>query len=129
MNQDDKKIIAEGIAEGIENGFWKPILYLIIAIFIGSVITVASVEFKNYNQDQCLKDGSCSASVMVQELKGTIQCSIYVGNSTYTEQTPYRFSIIGYSEANAKFEQMKPQLNDWYKNHNSTWSVKYLDCK
>ena len=126
----NKKDLTQAIEEGIFKGFWKPIFYFIVAIFIVELIIVGLMFYGNYKENKCLKDGTCQPVAVAQQSCFPLEylhCHVIIGNETETSNTGY-FSICGYQEANAFYEQIKPEIEDWLKEDLPSWEIKRLKC-
>lgn len=125
----NKKQLAEGVEEGILGAFNK---LLIILIMVLGGFTVGYFILDTIIKD-CHETGECVvASPSCFPLKN-LNCRILVGNETIEEYT-WHFSVCGYQEANALFEQLKPKINEDIEKLkeigelDGNWEIKYLDC-
>lgn len=128
-----KKIeLSEAISEGIYKGFWLPII-VIVGSFLSFMLflTLVGLYIDHRNVILCREDSSKCQQITVAEqscfpLK-TLYCHIIIGNQNETSNTGY-FSICGYQEANAFYEQIKPEIEDWLKEDKPSWEIKWLEC-
>jgi len=125
-----KKDLTSAIEDGLLKGFWKPILCFIVGVFIFEFIFIGLMFYGNYNENNCSKDGTCPITTVASQScfpLENLNCHVLIGNETQKSNTGY-FSICGYQEANAFYEQIKPEIEDWLQNDNPSWDIKRLKC-
>lgn len=126
-----QKDLSKAIEEGIVNGFWKPIFYAVIIFAIMGIILACLNIYGEYKYNKCIEDGICqppmASAPSCFPLKN-LHCEVIGGNETETSNI-WSFNICGYQEANAYFEQIKPELEDWLNMDNHSWKIKWLRCE
>jgi len=124
MNQ---KQLTEAIEDGINNSFPSRILKTLIIICCVLSILYFIVGFIDLAVPDCLDTGECAIAPLSCFPLENLDCNIVIGNLT-DEGAYTSFSICGYQEANAYYEQLKPKINKELKEYESTMEIKYLEC-
>jgi hypothetical protein len=130
-----KRELSDEIADGICRGFFGILFTISLSLLIVFILLLGLNLYSNYQQEKCLKDGTCqqilSAPIYNCQLK-YVNCYVVIGNSSSTYSDRF-FEACGYEEANAKYEQLKPQIvNDLNKHNkidNLNYEIKYLKCE
>ena len=136
MKKMSKEQLSEAIEEGIFKGFWKP-FWLFIIILLCFVIVISLLVFvgEKYQDWKCYKENNCSV-YQIQEQScfplENLNCHVAIGNETTIFWTTGYFTICGYQEANAFYEQLKPRIEEDIKIDNQIYhrnsKIRYLEC-
>ena len=128
----NKQISSETIAEGIDKSLVGLTIksILIIAGILSALIILAFIGNLIYNHFNPQEQ-----TAMVDTHCGNLEnlyCKVSIGNSSINDYIT-SFSVCGYQEANAFYEQIKPSIEEDVKNNNLKFNlnfkIKYLECQ
>lgn len=122
-----KEELSEAIEDGIVNGFWMPIMYVMGTIVLILVLLAGIGWYQSYQYDKCVESGECPRIGSVSIPSNTITCDVIAGNGTYSASI-YQINALGYQEMEAKFNLIEPMLNSTIKEEHPDYTIKYLRC-
>ena len=129
------KELTEAIAEGIYEGFWKPMFYFIVVIVVFGLVFSGLMIYGDWKYNKCYQDGTCQQSVIQGQScfpLESLECHVVIGNETTIFWDTGHFAICGYQEANALYEQIKPRIEEDVKIDRRIYhrdsKIKYLEC-
>ncbi len=130
-----EKRLSDQIAEGIIKGFWEPLAAVLLGILIGVAVIFLLLMIISYlnhtDTDKCIAEGRCQGTVTIRPSCTNFDwkyCKVNFGNETDGD-VGFEFSACGNVEANAHFEQIKPQIQEWLCKSHPTWKIKWLICE
>ena len=136
MDKKDNKekdminVVADGVEQGITNFLYHVSLIVFVFMILFLILAVAVDKYETYqyeNNPDYIMNVPVTTPVYSTITGEFLNCHIVAGNGTEQEIITY-FSINGYGEANAKYEQMIPQIERKLTEERPTWSVFWLEC-